>query len=404
MNRGDEDQRRQEIKRQLTRAEMNFELACEPSQIDRALKVPIGDIATLGLAFASLTDAFRTVSQTVRMPADGTLMRAFWSDGSPVNISQLTKFKSGDGALGSRMIDGSFQQARFAAAESQAVTATATLPVDPATLSIAIALQQVNQKLDAIQKTVGDMFEYMRERDKSEMRGNLQTLVDVITHYGVNMDNERYISNAHMKVLDILQESRQDMDFLRGRTEKKLREKAPVELRCMVEARLDAVLDTLKDYQLSLYIFAFASFLEPMLSENFKHEKLEGIAASIERESIRYREVYTQVYDAIEESVSGSVDAVLLGGISSAGRFLGDALGATPLGEHTAIDSALQDAGAGVGKFNESCSNHLLEKLHWAKSPDVQPFQESIKRVDYIYNEPTELLMDAGALYLAPVS
>lgn len=404
MDTPDETQRKQEIKRQLAKTEMHIELADKPRQLDRAIKVPIGEIATLGAAFASLSDTFRTVTQTVTMPDDGTLMRAFWGDGSPVNIAELTKFSSGNGALGSRMIGGSFEQAHFVAAGPQVVSATTTLPVDPTTLAIAIALQQVNQKLDAIQKTVGGMFEYMRERDKSEMRGNLQTLVDVINNYGLNMDNERYISNAHMKVLDILQKSRQDMDFLRGRTEKNLQERAPLELRGMVEARLDTVLDTLKDYQLSLYIFSFASFLEPLLAENFKREKLEGIAHSIEDESIRYREVYTRVYDAIEDGVNDSVDTALLGGISFAGKFLGDALAATPIGEHTSLDTALHDAGEGLSKFNESCSDHLLEKLREAKSPDVQPFQESIKRVDYIYNEPTELLVGGDALYLAPTT
>ena len=294
------DLRKQETSRQLAKMEMLVEPVDKPMWLNKAIKVPIGEIATLGAAFVSLSDTFRTVTQTAGISNGGTLMRAFWEDGSPVSISQLSSFKSGAGSLGSGMVGGSFRQAHFVSASPQALTTTATLPVDPATLALAIATQQVNQKLDAIQKTVDDMFEYMRERDKAEMCGNLQTLVDLINNFGLNMDNEMYVSNAHMKVLDIMQRARQDMVFLRGRTEKKLLEKPPVELRGMVEARLDAVLDTLKDYQLSLYMFAFASFLEPMLSENYKREKLEGISRSIEAESTRYREMYTRVYDAIE--------------------------------------------------------------------------------------------------------
>lgn len=396
------DLRKQETSRQLAKMEMLVEPVDKPMWLNKAIKVPIGEIATLGAAFVSLSDTFRTVTQTAGISNGGTLMRAFWEDGSPVSISQLSSFKSGAGSLGSGMVGGSFRQAHFVSAGPQALTTTATLPVDPATLALAIATQQVNQKLDAIQKTVDDMFEYMRERDKAEMCGNLQTLVDLINNFGLNMDNEMYVSNAHMKVLDIMQRARQDMVFLRGRTEKKLLEKPPVELRGMVEARLDAVLDTLKDYQLSLYMFAFASFLEPMLSENYKREKLEGISRSIEAESTRYREIYTRVYDAIEGSARASVDTALLGGISLAGKFLGDAVAATPLGEYTPLDDVLHGAGEGVDKFNEGRSDHLLEKLRQAKSPDIHPFQESIKRVDYIYNEPTELLLDGESLYLAP--
>ena len=153
------DLRKQETSRQLAKMEMLVEPVDKPMWLNKAIKVPIGEIATLGAAFVSLSDTFRTVTQTAGISNGGTLMRAFWEDGSLVSISQLSSFKSGAGSLGSGMVGGSFRQAHFVSAGPQALTTTATLPVDPATLALAIATQQVNQKLDAIQKTVDDMFE-----------------------------------------------------------------------------------------------------------------------------------------------------------------------------------------------------------------------------------------------------
>ena len=38
------------------------------------------------------------------------------------------------------------------------------MPYDPTMLFMAAALAQINQKLDAIQDTVNEMFEYMRRK------------------------------------------------------------------------------------------------------------------------------------------------------------------------------------------------------------------------------------------------
>ncbi len=400
----DDSERKGLIRQQLANTKITLAPLDEPVDLSRARKMPLGQIASLGTAFASMPKAFRTVTQTLTSPDSGTLMQAFTANGVPLDISMLQKFNDRSGALGSIRIDGAFQQARLVKAGPQTLTGTTTIPYDPATLAMAIALEQINQKLDAIQKTVDEMFDYMRQRDKATMRGNLRTLVDALNGYQLNWDNPRYMDNAHMKVLDIKQAAAQDMEFFSGQINRKLADKAPIEVRSMIEARLDGVLDSLKDYQLATYIYAFASFLDPMLSENLKAERLADVANRIETASIRYRESYTRVYDALESETRGSVDAVALGGIAAAGKFLGKAVASTPVGDLTLIDEALNDGGKAVDRFNRGENSRLLKKLHAAKSPDVLPFQENIRNIDALYNQPSRLLCDGENLYMLPVS
>ena len=398
-----EDDRKALVREQLANTHITLAPVAEPVDLSRARKFPIGQIASIGTAFASMPAAFRTVTQTVTTPSGGTLLQALDKAGNVLDISQLQKFKDGSGALGSTRIGGTFQQAHLVQAGPQTITAAATIPYDPATLAIAIALLQVNQKLDSIQKTVDEMFDYMRLRDKAAMRGNLRTLADVLDGYRLNWDNPRYMDNAHMKVVDIKQAATQDMEFYSGQVKKKLADKRPVEVRGMIESRLEGVLDSLKDYQLATYIYSFASFLDPMLSENFKAERLADVAGRIEEASIHYRQVYTSVYNALESSAKGSVDTAVLGGIAAAGKFLGKAVASTPVGDHTLIDEALEGGGNALAGFNRSQSARLLEKLHAAKSPDVQPFQENVKAIDALYNQPSQLLTDGENLYVLPV-
>ena len=166
--------------------------------------------------------------------------------------------------------------------------------------------------------------------------------------------------------------------------------------------RLDKVLDYLKDCQLATYIHAFSLFLEPMLAQNFEPAKLADAAAKIEADSLAYRELYTECYNALEAGTADTVDSALLGGIASASKLLGHVIAKTPVGEHTLIDEALEGAGEDIGKFNDRQSEKLLEKLHQAKTPDVAPFKQSVKEIDTLYNRPTQIAVDAENVYILP--
>ena len=66
-------------------------------------------------------------------------------------------------------------------------------------LFLAAAVAQINQKLDAIQATVDELFQYERERDKAELRGSLKTLLGILQEYGDNCDSDRGL-RAHLAV------------------------------------------------------------------------------------------------------------------------------------------------------------------------------------------------------------
>ena len=150
------------------------------------------------------------------------------------------------------------------------------------------------------------------------------------------------MTSAHMKVIDIKHASEQDIEHFRSLAQSNLKKKGLVEVRDGMEKRLDKVLDYLKDCQLATYIHAFSLFLEPMLAQNFEPAKLADATAKIEADSIAYRELYTDCYNALEAGAADTVDSALLGGIASAGKLLGHAIAKTPVGDHTLIDEALE--------------------------------------------------------------
>lgn len=392
------NERRQIAVERLVATEIRLAPTEEHANTSDAIKLPLEHIPELGVAFSSLPEAFRTVTTTIKTPS---LLQPTDKFGNPLDPSILQNFKDNSGLMGSyRDPANGFAQARFHRVSGES-TSTVQVPYDPTMLFMAAALMQINQKLDSIQKTLNDMFDYMRQRDKANMRGNLKTLADILNGYGLNYGNTTYMANAHMKALDIKQASAQDIELYSNQIRATLTKKS-IELRTSVGKRLDKVLDLLKDCQLATYIHAFSLFLEPMLAENFESAKLADTAAKIESDSIAYRKLYTQCYDKLEASVTGTIDTALLRGLSSAGMKLGQAIATTPVGDHTLIDEALKGVGEEIGKFNDHQTRNLIEKLHQAKTPDVSPFKQSVKEINALYNQPAKIAVDSENIYILP--
>lgn len=388
------------VAKQLASTKIHLALTQERVDVSGAIKLPLERIPQLGIALASLPSTFRTVTNTVSVPM---LLQPTDKFGNPLNPSVLQSFKDGSGLMGSyRDAANGFGQARFHVVEGDIATSVTQVPYDPTSLFTAAAIAQINQKLDSIQESIDEMFDYMRQRDKANMRGNLKTLANILNSYGLYYDNAIEMASAHMKVIDIMHASEQDIEHFRSLAQSDLKKKGFIEVRDGLGRRLDKVLDYLKDCQLATYVHAFSLFLEPMLAQNFEPAKLADATAKIEADSLAYRKLYTECYDALEAGTADTVDAALLGGIASAGKLLGHAIAKTPVGEHSLIDEALEGAGESIGKFNDKQSEKLLEKLHQAKTPDVTPFKQSVKEIDTLYNRPAQIAVDAENVYILP--
>ena len=276
-------ERKQEIARAVSG------LSYDPGSTDIAvdvahtIKLPVNEILSLGTAFSSLPNAVRTVAQTIQIPTAGNLFSATTAGGAPVFASQMQAFKDGTGLLGSTVSAAhSFDQVRFHEVAAQSAQMTTAMPYDPTTLFMAAMLLQVNQKLDAIQETQEEMLEYLRQKDKAALRGDLETLTDILTNYRFNWNNETYKTNKHIQVQRIRQEAERSIIQLRAQVSRALGAGGPLHIHREAEDRMGKVVDDLKEYQLALHLYAFSSFLEVVLLENYDSGYLASVAQGID--------------------------------------------------------------------------------------------------------------------------
>lgn len=366
-------------------------------QSDSALRIPFDQLPALGAGLASLAGAFSPATSSLSGP---TLFTVTDGNGLPIPPSALQAFNDGSGLLGSvRDAETGFKQVRLHVAGTAAQSPI--VPFDPTTLAMAAALAVVTQKLDAIQRAQEEMFEYLQQRDKADLRGALQMLADIARDYCFNWDNETFLQSSHAQVLEIRKQADSAITFQRAQVRDKLRGK-PLEIRASVETRLTKLLDHLAEYRIATYAHALSSLLEPLLSGNVDADYLHNVSERISAHGLAYRELYTECYNAIEKRSRGALDSALLGGISGAGRALGNALAKTPLGEHTPIDDALTTAGHDVEELNGKITDSLMERLRGMSSPEVLPLQQGVESLASLREKPMAIAADSEALYFIP--
>ena len=209
----------------LARADFHLALTDEePSSLAGAVRLPLSAVPVLGVALSSLPQAARTAATQAHAPHLLVATDKFGNPLGPYALNRTTGGMIGSYGGGSAPLN----QARFHKAGADSTRAIPQIPYDPTALFAATALAQINQKLDSIQRSVDELYAYARQRDKSRTRANAQALSSILADHDVNQGNATYIANAHMKVLDIRQESRAAMGLNRERAQASLGKAAPL--------------------------------------------------------------------------------------------------------------------------------------------------------------------------------
>jgi hypothetical protein len=395
-------------KNEIVKAMMNVEYypaeLKDEVALEKTTKLPLLSIAALGTAFATLPAAFRTVTQTIETGGMDGFYRVVFPEGV---VGELVKAKNGTGFRGLiQDANGQFagRQPTFVPATGSTVTMSTKIPLDPVLLVIAAALISIEKKLDDILETQKEILEFLKQKEKAKLRGNLNVLEDVLNNYKYNWDNEKYKTNKHIHVQQIKGEAEQSIIFYRDRIVKKMNKKITNQFFIHhdqdVKGKLAEVQSELKEYQLALYLFSFSSFLEVMLLENFGTAYLDSTAHKIEDYSYQYRELYTKCYNQIEGYAKTSINSYFLTGLATINKVAGDAVAKIPVVGETQIDETLIEASSRLEKFCSRNTEQTMEQFASNQSSCVRPFVENINTVSKLYNQPMELLFDQENIYL----
>lgn len=184
------------------------EPVAEPKRDRKAYQeMPFSKLCALGTGFESVAAAFQTVFQE----GGSGLYRVTVPKGC-----HLAEFRNGNGYLGTAM------------SEANSIAGQSVLnPIlcSPTALFMASTLFMIDHKLDAICEAQREITQFLNQKERSEIRGNLNFLADILNNYRYNWDNEKFKDHSHIKVLDIKQSAEQKIDFYQEQIKVKCRKK-----------------------------------------------------------------------------------------------------------------------------------------------------------------------------------
>ena len=346
-------------------------------------KIPLSRLTALGTGFEPVVSAIQQVT------SHGQATSGFYKVTIPKG-THLAQFKEKSGFLGTAVGEhGIMGQAQLN-----------PLLCDPTMLLVAAALANIDKKLDAIQEVQQEMLDFLTQKEKSALKADLNFLMDIQNNYKYNWNSEKYKAANHAKVLDIRQEAARQIDFYQEQIKKQLGKKALLHSDHDVQKMLEKVQGEFKEYQLALYIYGFAYFLEVMLQENYEKAYLSAIAKRIDEMSFQYREFYSLAYSQIENLSKSSLQAHLFGGLSAINKGAGTAIAKIPGINKSQIDEALIEAGERIGAYKNRRVQTTMQQLLERQSSCVRPFIDNINAVNRLYNEPVTLIFNHDTLYL----
>jgi hypothetical protein len=361
----------------------------------KTLSVPIAELSTLGAGVSSLIPALNTVTQTTTFATEGLYQLANAGVGDALKVAKNGNFwgafKTADGAS-------KFAQLQAAGPLSGTVTTAAT--INPATMMMAVALFSIEKELGNIAEMGKQILSFLEVEKISEVEADVETLMNIVTKYKLNWDNEHFVASNHKLVLDIQRTARKNMNAYQKKVNEVLEAKQFIVAQNKVNSTLSDLEKKFKYYRLSLYTFSLASLMEIMLSGNFREGYISGIKDEIREMSQTYRDLFGECSVRLEKMANSALEANVIKGLGAAGKAVGKFIGKIPLVKEGPVDDFLQDKGEQVISNATRTEKKSVGTFAAISNPGTGMLVEKMQDMVKIYNHTSQICFDNESIYL----
>lgn len=368
-------------------------------------KVPLLGVAALGAAFAQLPESARTVVNQVQLQIG--VDQPLYIATNPKGLSGYVK-DNGYGitskvwhknAQGKNVIAGDL---RFQQIPGMTINQSnqSIMPINPMTMVVAAALVSIDRKLSELQKTAGEILQFLSEDKKARQRGNLNMLTEVLAEYKDNYHNEKLCALRSVAVQDIRKEAHQDILFYQERIENRLKKKQLLHASQQVQGLIRDVTGELQEYSLACYLYAFSTYLDVMLQKNFDTSAMEAVLQKMQEHAERYSQLYAACRRQLADYQRTAVEARMLGSLGSTVKAVGTKVAASALLSKGPVDEALISAGESLGRRNRDAVEKRLAVLAPLEDNKMSALIDNLRTVEALYNQSDRLLMDGEYLYI----
>ena len=396
----DESYKNQLIK-SIISAEFKPEIV-ETEKVNLSLfdSIPYADLAVLGTSFLPMIQSLQNYGSQL-LGTSSAPSKSLFSITLPKGATHLAMKKDGSGFITAAFDDSNKLVGQASLSPEGIAKDTSNVPkINPYMIAIAAMIMSVNMKLNDIKRGQEELMVFLEQKEKAALEGNLFFLSDILNNYKLNWNNERYVNANHIKVLDIKQQAEQSISLFKKQVQSVLSEGALFHTTKKVSRNINSLLLNFDNYRLSVYMYAFSSYVDVLLLENFESEFLQRITDKISEYALEYRVVYSDVYTALERFTKRSVRSIASRSAAGVTNALGKAVEKIPKISDTQIDENLFSVSQKITAFDEDTNQRIARTITSCQKVDVSPFIDNIHRIDYLSNYPLTILISNEGLYI----
>lgn len=361
----------------------------------KTISVPLGELSFLGAGVSSLIPALHKVTTTITFSSDKLYRIANQATG---DVLKMAKDGTAWGAMKTQA--GTSKMVKLTEADPLLTTTETTLPIDPTTMMMAVALYSIEKELGSIAETQKQILSFMEFKDEADIEGNLETVNELLTNYKYNWDNEMYVSNSHKMVMDIKRAARSHMLLHQKQITEILASKKLLVGQGQVKESLSDLEKKFKYYRLALYTYSLASMMEIMLGGNYKEEYITGIKDEIIKLSYDYRKLFNESSIYIEKMGTNSVEVNVVNGIGTAEKAVGKVIGSIPFVNKGPVDELLQKGGKQLKKAANSMKMDAVYQFASLSHSGINVFVDKMDDMIQIYNHTEKICFDDKEILL----
>ena len=362
---------------------------------NNSLSMPIGELVTLGAGVASLIPKLRAITQTTSVNNEGLYQLANAGVGDVLKVAKNGNFW---GAFITANETSKFAQLQKA--ELLSASTTIKMPIDPATIMMAVALFSIEQQLGNIAEMAKQILTFLEVEKEAEIEEDVEMLINIIAKYKLNWDNEHFITSNHKLVLDIQRTARKHMNSYQKELKEVLSSKQFITSQTKVYSMLKGMQKKFNYYRLSLYTFSLASLLEIMLSGNFKEEYISNIKDEIKSLSSIYRNLFGRCSVYLENMSDSAIDTNVIKGIGTASKAIGRFIEGIPVIKKGPVDEFLLDSGFQLEKKSFRIEKNTVRELSLISNPGTGVIVKQMEDIVRIYNHTSQIFFDENKIYL----
>lgn len=368
--------------------------------LNKAKKIPLSNLVLLGTAFSQMSEAARTTVTTVTSEMKmENLYVGIWPEGANgrLSINEIGATVGnimGEKGIDSRML---FKPIGEVSVEN---TITSIESIDPTMMAVAVALMEINRKLDGIQSSIDEVLRFLETDKQAKQRGNLQTLAEIMEDFKRKGNDANFCKIKNQTVQEIQRDARQDIEFYKTRIETAVNKKKTFHSRKDVREYVDSITTNFAEYQLACYLYAYSAFLDTVLRKDFEEDSIDSCRNKIIRIAEDYDALFRECRAQIASYQRSSAENKVVGGIGKTAGTLGKAIRSIPVIEKGSMDELLLNAGDVLRDVNKDTVKAQVNNLEVLENNRMGDFLNGIGVVGALCNRKSAMITDGMNLYV----